>query len=592
MNRVKGKRHRFFLYILSFILVIVMVGCSNDTETKETDVDEQVKVVEDNKDKEEKEDPIKEEPKEEEEEAYDWPENFSLHEAYEDYFLIGTIYTNAARSQDKDLILKHFNAITPENLMKPEYMQPSEGNFNFRESDPMMSFAKDNGIHVIGHTLAWHQQSGNWLGRNVEREEAIEQLRSHIYNVAGEYKGQIQAWDVVNEAFNDGVPLPADGDWTKCLRNTQWLSSIGPDYMAMAFTFAHEADPDAKLYYNDYNLNNKNKADATYAMVKDLKEQGVPIHGIGMQGHYSVDTSIGTVAYSLDLFSKLDVDISITELDVGVNGASASGLTKEQERQQGIKYAELFKLYKEYSDSIERVTLWGYVDNKSWRSENFPCLFNADKSPKEAAYAVLNPEKYLELYTDDTEAEARLAKAKYGTPVIDGEIEELWNNVDPAGIDIDVTAWDGAKGQARLLWDESFVYVLVEVTDPVLNKSSQNSYEHDSVELYLDQGNDKNPFYDDNDGQYRINYKGDVSFGNIPDVEGFKAVAKETDNGYLIEVALPLLDEAKEGDIMGFEAQINDSNASGVRQAITKFNDPTDSSWETTEQWGELILEK
>ena len=158
-------------------------------------------------------------------------------------------------------------------------------------------------------------------------------------------------------------------------------------------------------------------------------------------------------------------------------------------------------------------------------------------------------------------------------------------------IDIDITAWDGAKGQVKLLWDENFVYVLVEVTDPVLNMSSANDYEQDSVELYLDQGNDKKPFYDENDGQYRINYKGNVSFGNIPKVEGFESAAKETKDGYLIEVALPLLEEAKEGDIMGLEAQINDSNASGVRQAITKFNDPTDSSWETTELWGELVLE-
>ncbi len=327
-----------------------------------------------------------------------WPADFSLCDAYKDDFLLGTIYTDASRSgADNELLMKHFNVITPENLMKPENMQPTEGKFNYADADTMMSFAKENNLSVVGHTLAWHQQSGKWLGTG-EREEAIEQLRSHINGVAGKYKGQILSWDVVNEAIADDIALPADGDWTKCLRKSQWYTSIGPDYIKLAFEFAKQADPDAKLYYNDYNLDVKSKAEAVAAMVKDLKTQGVPIDGIGMQGHYTTDTSVKAVKATLDLFSQLGVEVSITELDVSVNNADKEGLTEEQELKQGTVYAQLFSLFREYKNLIERVTFWGYVDNKSWRSDRFPCLFNADFSPKQAAYAVLDPEKYLELH--------------------------------------------------------------------------------------------------------------------------------------------------------------------------------------------------
>jgi endo-1,4-beta-xylanase len=525
--------------------------------------------------------------------AYEWPEDFSLFEAYKDDFLIGTIYTDAARSEDKDLILKHFNVITPENLMKPQYMQPKEGNFNYKESDIMISFAEENDISVVGHTLAWHQQSGRWMGVNVGvRQEAIEQLKSHIMNVAGNYKGRIIAWDVVNEAINDGVTLPKDGDWTKCLRQTQWLNSIGPDYLAMAFTFAREADPDAKLYYNDYNLNNKSKADIVYAMVKDFQVQGIPIDGIGMQGHYDVDTSVGTVEYSLNRFSELGVEVSITELDIGVNGAAPTGLTKEQEIAQANKYAELFILLKDYSDIIERVTFWGYTDHKSWRSDRFPCLFNKDNSPKEAVYAVLEPEMYLFLNKTDSVLEPGIAKAKYGTPTIDAEVDDIWNSAEAVNVDKSITAWEGAKGTVKHLWDEKYVYALFEVSDTLLNRDSNNDYEQDSVEIFLDQYNDKTAYYDIDDGQYRVNYEGNSSFGSKPDTPGFTAKAKKTGDGYIVEMAIPLLEEPKEGTVMGFDAQINDSNEFGVRQSIAKFNDPTDNSWQSTELWGELLLEK
>lgn len=521
-----------------------------------------------------------------------WPADFSLCEAYEDSFLIGTVYTDAVRTgADNELVLKNFNAITPENIMKPENVQPSEGNFKFDNTDIMMQFAGENDLKVAGHTLAWHQQSGNWLG-HAERDIAIEQLRSHIANVAGKYKGQILCWDVVNEAVADELALPEDGDWTKCLRKTQWYNSIGPEYIKMAFEFAREADPGAKLYYNDYNLDYKTKADVVYAMVKDLREQGVPIDGIGMQGHYSLDTSAKSVQYSLDLFSQLGVEVSVTELDVTVNNAGPSGLTEEQEIQQGIVYAQLFSLFRQYKDTIARVTFWGYVDSKSWRADRFPCLWNADFSPKQAAYAVLDPERFLELHKDALPAEPNMATAKYGTPEIDGEIDGAWADCPAAQVDIPIMAWEGAKGKARILWDESFVYVLFEVEDPVLNNLSPNVYEEDSIEVFLGQSNNKGSSYGPEDGQYRVSYEGTESFGSIPSGGGFKSVAKIADGGYLVELAIPLVVKPEDGMIMGFDLQINDSDDKGVRQSMCKFNDPTNNSYQSPEKWGLLQLVK
>lgn len=572
-NRRLVKSCATYVCIICMIFLLVLSACSQDTELS-ADPSDHIK-----------------EPPDSTEDGYS--SDFSLFEAYEDYFVIGTIYTHDnLEGMDKDLLLTQFNAITPENIMKPEYMQPTQGSFHYDDSDKMMDFAVENDLFVAGHVLAWHQQTGGWLGQNISKEQAIEQLRSHITNIVSKYKGKISSWDVVNEAIADDMALPEDNDWTKCLRQTQWLRSIGPEYIAMAFQFAREADSDVRLYYNDYNLNVKSKADVVYAMVKDLLEQGVPIDGIGMQGHYSTDTTDGPVRYSVDLFSTLDIEISITELDVTVNNADHSGLTEEQELQQAIVYAKLFSLFKEYKDVIARVTFWGNLDSKSWRSDRFPCLFNADYSPKLAVSAILDPEAFLEENAVDFINEANVAQANYGTPVIDGDIDDVWADCSIAPVNIPIMAWEGATGAVRLLWDEAYVYVLFEVEDELLNMDSANVHEQDSIEIFLDQYNEKLSHYGDGAGQYRVNYNGDVSFGTIPSEEGFSAAAKTTDTGYIIEMAILLLDTPAEGDVMGFDAQINDSDDKGVRQSMTKFNDPTNNSYLSPEQWGEMILVK
>ena len=523
----------------------------------------------------------------------------SLKELYKDYFMIGTIYTETIDSgADNALIKQHFNIMTPENLMKPEYMQRPQGTFNYKNSDHMMSIAERDGIKVVGHTLAWHSQSGDFLGitnkegKPVTREEAIAQLKDHIYNVAGRYTGQIYSWDVLNEAINDNAVLPENGDWTQCLRDTQWLRSIGPDYVAMAFRFAHEADPEALLYYNDYGLDSANKSAIVAAMVSDLRSQGVPIHGIGMQGHYNTGTSLESVRNSLELFSQIEgIVVSVTELDVGVPNTN-SMLSEQNEKKQGLFYAKLFNLYKEYADLIERVTFWGYRDDTSWRKENCPLLFNADLSPKEAFFALMDPDAYIAAADEETEAfSARRISANQGTPEIDGKKDTIWlKSSIPYNINTPLYAWQGATGTVRLLWDESYLYAMFEVKDSILNADAADKAGQDSIELFLDENNMKTDYYTKAAGHYRVNYKGELSFGTVPTEKGVTAVAVETANGYLIEMAIPLMYTPTSGMIFGFEAQINDCNNVGGLQSIMKFSDPTTHSDTSTALWGEVLL--
>lgn len=518
------------------------------------------------------------------------PSSVSLKEVYKDDFMLGTIYTSKIDyGPDYDLTSQHFNIVTPENNMKPDALQAVKGTFNFAQADRML-IATEGTFQVVGHTLCWHQQSPTWMGNSAaDREEAIEQLRDHITNVCEHFAGQVYSWDVLNEAISDGATLPADGDWTKCLRETQWTKSIGSDYVALAFQFAHEADPDAILYYNDYNLNNEKKAKIVAAMVADLRSQGVPIHGIGMQGHYNTGTQISGVRNSLEIFSQIEgIKISITELDVGVNGAGDS-LTAKEEKAQALVYAKLFKLFKEYADVIERVTLWGYRDDTSWRAEQFPLIFNSDLSPKEAFYAILDPDGYI-AEAEGASVDIRTASAFSGTPVIDGEMDSIWLTTTNYKIESPLFAWQGATGTLRLLWDTDHIYALVEVTDGLLNASSPNRYEHDSVEIYLDPENTKATTYTAQAGHYRVNYEGLLSFGTVPTKEGVVAKTSLTDTGYIVEIAIPLAKTASRGDTFGFDVQINDSDANGTRQSVMMFNDLSGGSHGSTSGWGELYL--
>jgi endo-1,4-beta-xylanase len=222
-------------------------------------------------------------------------------------------------------------------------------------------------------------------------------LRTHIREVVSHFKDRAIAWDVVNEAFPSYIPADENhSDWRNLLRETPWLDAIGSDYIELAFRAAHEADPDAKLIYNDYNLDSFGKREAVFHMIKELTERGVPIHGVGMQAHYDLTTKPEDVEASILRFAELGISVSITELDITVsNAAGLDELPRHLELAQAILYARLFKIFRAHSDVIHRVTLWGLDDATSWRADRFPLPFNRDLSAKLTLHAIIDPDEFL-----------------------------------------------------------------------------------------------------------------------------------------------------------------------------------------------------
>lgn len=342
----------------------------------------------------------------------------ALKEVLKEKFYIGTTM-NEAQITGKDvaaraIIHKHFNSIVAENCMKGGALQPREGQFNFDLADRFVDFGRQNQMHIHGHTLIWHSRSPRWfftdsLGNDVSREVLIRRMKDHIHTVVTRYKGKVHSWDVVNEAILD------DGSW----RESKFYKIIGEDFVALAFQFAHEADPQAKLYYNDYSMASPGKRAGVVAMVEKLKQQGVQVHGIGMQGHIGLDhPAIDEFEKSILAFSALGVNVMITELDLTVLpspwdtpiGADVSanveyqpnmnpypnGLPDAVARAFHDRYLSFFKLFLKYHDTIDRVALWGVADHHSWKNNwpirgrtDYPLLFDRDNQPKAAVRSIL-----------------------------------------------------------------------------------------------------------------------------------------------------------------------------------------------------------
>jgi len=323
-----------------------------------------------------------------------------LFEVYEDYFLLGTaVIPRDMRDTRLEFIRHHFNTITAGDDMKPGALQPRRGVFNWDTADAIAQETLDMGMNLIGHALVWHSQSPAWMNPpGISREDAIANLENHVTEVVTRYRGQVLVWDVVNEAFPSSIPggqMP--NVWRNVLRETPWLEAIGPEFIEIAFRAAHAADPDAILIYNDYNLDNPRKREAVFHMIQELLENGVPIHGIGMQAHYNLRTNPQDVENSILRFAELGIHVSITELDITAQGALGYDVMPERyELEQAILYARLFNIFREHSDVIHRVTLWGLDDATSWRSDRFPLAFNRDLTAKLAFFAIIDPEGFLE----------------------------------------------------------------------------------------------------------------------------------------------------------------------------------------------------
>jgi len=341
-----------------------------------------------------------------------------LKEAFKGKFLIGTAMDARQRSGSSSLSLvaTHFNAITPENGMKPFALQPAEGRFNFFEADRLVEMAERNGATMVGHCLVWHSQTPPWFfqtpdGQPVGRELALSRMRKHIAGVVGHFKGRVKQWDVVNEAVSDG---PGQ------LRRSPWLQAIGEDYIAEAFRAAHQADPNALLIYNDYGIELGFKRRKTIQLLRSLLEQKAPVHAVGIQAHWRLDQpDFAEVEESIKQFAALGLKVMITELDIGVlpttyygadvsraqnmgpGGRSAmnpyvDGLPDAVARQHAERYRKAFEMFLRHQDAIGRVTMWGIHDGRSWLNNfpvrgrtDYPLLFDRQGKPKPAFFALI-----------------------------------------------------------------------------------------------------------------------------------------------------------------------------------------------------------
>jgi len=260
----------------------------------------------------------------------------------------------AGDEQYRTVLAREFGMVVGENAFKWESLHITPNLYFFDQTDEIVAFAEANGMKVRGHTLVWHSQNPGWLARKIKtRDEAIAVLKDHIQTVVGRYKGRIAAWDVVNEAVDDS---------TGELRESPWLTAIGPDYIALAFQFAHEADPAAKLYYNDYGAEGVGgKGDAVYELVKGLKEQGVPIDGVGWQGHFQANSFISDMKINGQRIADLGLEVSITELDIRIPiPATETGLAG-----QAKTYGNVTRICLDLPN-CKAIATWGFTDLHSW----------------------------------------------------------------------------------------------------------------------------------------------------------------------------------------------------------------------------------
>jgi endo-1,4-beta-xylanase len=336
----------------------------------------------------------------------------ALKDVFTGHFLIGGAFNrNLVSGKDPNaaaIAIKHFDTATSENDMKWSLIHPEPNQYNWEPADRFVDFAEKNNMVPIGHCLVWHAQVPRWTFRDdsgnlLTREVLLTRMKDHIMAVVGRYKGRVKGWDVVNEALRD------DGT----LRKSRWVQIIGDDseekqydFIAKAFEYAHQADPSAELYYNDYSLDtSKEKCDGAVKIVKYLQSKGIRIDGVGVQMHCGFDyPDKESLEYCINALAATGVKVMVTELDIrtrawGYMGAdirrinrqsTADSNAADDETQQKLaqKYAELFSVFLKHKNDISRVTFWGVYDATSWIGGS-PLLFDNQCQPKPAFYAVV-----------------------------------------------------------------------------------------------------------------------------------------------------------------------------------------------------------
>ncbi|TGE06176.1 endo-1,4-beta-xylanase [Hymenobacter fodinae] len=330
----------------------------------------------------------------------------TLKEAYKNYFPVGVaVGAKQLKGSEAELIKQQFNSITPENAMKMGPIHPEENRYFWTDADAIVDFAQQNKLRVRGHNLLWHEQTPKWLfkdaqGKQVSKEVLLKRLHDHIFTVVKRYKDKIYAWDVVNEAIDDNP--------NEFLRNSEWYQICGEDFIAKAFEYAHEADPKAVLFYNDYNTERPEKRERVYKLLKKLKDAKVPIDAVGLQGHWSLQEPTAVeLRKAIEQYSSLGLKVQITELDVSIypwekerrarRSDESDAYTPELEKKQAEQYKMFFRVFRDYKNVLTGVTFWNVSDQYSWLDtypvpgrKNYPLLFDQNLKPKKAFQEVVN----------------------------------------------------------------------------------------------------------------------------------------------------------------------------------------------------------
>ncbi|MGF7232005.1 endo-1,4-beta-xylanase [Arachidicoccus sp.] len=328
-----------------------------------------------------------------------------LKDYYKNYFPIGVAVNihNIAGKQGA-LILKEFNSVTPENDMKMGPIHPAPNFYNWGNADSIVDFAVRNHLKIRGHNLCWHQQTPGWLfvdkeGKTVSKDTLLGRLRSHIFTVVNRYKHAVYAWDVVNEAISD--------DSTELLRNSKWYQICGEDFIDSAFCYAHEADPNAQLFYNDYNVIRPEKRKRVYRLLKGLLAKGIPVTGIGIQAHWSIyEPTKEELVSTIKLFASLGLKIQFTEVDISIFPWEKNQRAKKPNEndeysmalkaKQASEYKMVFDIFRKYKEYINGVTFWNVSDKDTWLDhypvegrKNYPLLFDTSLQRKPVYWDVV-----------------------------------------------------------------------------------------------------------------------------------------------------------------------------------------------------------
>ncbi|WP_427180209.1 endo-1,4-beta-xylanase [Paenibacillus sp. TC-CSREp1] len=492
----------------------------------------------------------------------------SLQDLYQNEFPIGAaVYRWQLEGAYGQLLSKHFNSLTATYEMKPKFVSPSKGVYDFQASDEYVQFAEQHNMGLRGHALLWHIDAAEWMfkddqGNPASRDLLLSRIQNYVDTVMKRYKGKIYAWDVVNEAIAD-----SNGD-ANGLRKSPFYELIGPDYVEKTFEFARAADPDAKLYYNEYFTEVPEKREHMYQLVKRLKDKGL-IDGVGLQSHYNLESPpIAEIEKTINLFAGLGLDIQITELDVDSGIPFGEKLPQDVAVKQAYRYKELFDLYQKHSDVISSVTLWGLQDEKSYNNQAF--LFDSALQSKPAYWGLADASSLPVL----TNRAATLS----GTPNIKAPKQDaVWNKAV-------ATALKGNSGAGaaafRTLWDNNNLYVLIDVQDTTKNPQ-------DKVELFVDLNNGKTPVYEADDRHITITRAGTAT-GAQPNTYHVRKVA----NGYQVEVSIPWANApAVPSREIGLDVRVTDAGTGGTNaQQMLYWNDRTLSQHSDTSKYGVIQL--